>query len=144
MSRLTHALRPGGWLVTEGADFNRYNAVDRGHRHAAAFDAVMHRLFSFIKEADIFDPFVGPSLRTLFEAAGLEQIEIEQASTIGHGGEPMSVMFELSWQRFDPVLMDKGLITQDEAMARHEALLDPHFSFSYGSVAAWGRRKRAA
>jgi SAM-dependent methyltransferase len=144
LSRMTGALRPGGWLVAEGADFNRYNAADRGHRHAEVFDSVMFRTFSFINDADIFDPFLGTSLGMLFEAAGLEQIEIEEASTTGRGGEPMSVMFEMSWQRFDPVLIDTGVITQDEATARHEAFLDPAFSFSYGFVAGWGRRTQAA
>jgi SAM-dependent methyltransferase len=144
LSRMTGALRPGGWLVTEGADFKRYSAVDRGHRHSEVFDSVMYRTVSFIKKANIFDPFIGRSLGTLLEAAGFEQVEIEEANSIGRGGEPMTVMFEMSWQRFDPVLFGKGVITQDEATARHEAFLDPAFSFSYGSVAAGGRGKRAA
>jgi hypothetical protein len=55
----------------------------------------------------------------------------------------MAVMFAKSWQRFDPMLIEQGVISSAEASARYDAHLDPARTFSYGSVVATGRRRLA-
>src|SRR6202022_2716565 len=49
IGRMVGALRPGGWLVVEGADVNRYQSVDKLHPRAAVFDTAMRKLFSFVR-----------------------------------------------------------------------------------------------
>jgi 2-polyprenyl-3-methyl-5-hydroxy-6-metoxy-1,4-benzoquinol methylase len=141
MDQMASALRSGGWLMTEGADFGQYRSVNERHPLALVFDSVMSRTFSFIKDAHIFDPFIAKFLPRLLEDAGLEHIEVEMDTTAVQGGEPMAVMFETSWQRFDPVLTARGILTEAEAAVRHEAHHDPTFAFRSGAVAAWGRHR---
>ena len=140
MSQMAGALRPFGWLLGEGGDFDRYRAASRDHRLATVFDAVMPRMFSFIKDADIFDPFAVRSLPRLLSDAGFEEIQVDDAILTVSGGEPMAVMFEMSWQRFDSALKTHGVITEEEIALRHAAHHDPSFSFTYSAFAAWGRR----
>ena len=140
MNQMVGALVSGGWLVGEGGDFGRYRAVDTGHPRAAGFDDVMARMFSFIEQAGIFDPFAVSALPALLEGAGLIDIGVDNASPPVRGADPMAVMFETSWKRFDLALTQRGIITEAEAAVRSAAHHDPSFSFSSGAVSAWGRR----
>jgi hypothetical protein len=140
LNQMVGALVSGGWLVGEGGDFARYRAVDADHPRAAGFDDVMGRTFSFIRQAGIFDPFAVSSLPALFEGAGLVDVGVDDASPPVRGGDPMAVMFETSWQRFDGPLTTHGVITEAEAAVRSAAHYDPSFSFYSGAVSAWGRR----
>jgi SAM-dependent methyltransferase len=140
MSRMANALRLAGWLLGEGGDFDRYRAVTVDHPLATVFESVMTRTFSFIKDADIFDPFAAPLLPHLLSDAGFEDIGVDDEVVTVSGGEPMASMFEMSWERFDDVLKRQGVITDEEAAARHAAHYDPTFSFTYSAFAAWGRR----
>ena len=85
----------------------------------------MPRTFSFIKDADIFDPFAVRSLPRLLSDAGFEAIRVDDAILTVSGGEPMAVMFEMSWQRFDTALKTHGVITEEEIAVRHAAHHDP-------------------
>ena len=140
MSQMAGALRPLGWLLGEGGDFDRYRAASRDHPLATVFDTVMPRTFSFIKDADIFDPFAVRSLPRLLSDAGFEVIQVDDSILTVSGGEPMAVMFEMSWQRFDTALKTHGVITEEEIVLRHAAHHDPSFSFTYSAFAARGRR----
>ncbi len=140
VNQMSCALRAGGWLLVEGADFARYRSVDKQHPLAAGFDAVMTQTFAFVKNKGIFDPFIGPTFPVLLAGAPLQQIDVEFLDLTVHGGDPMALMFETSWQRLDGLLATAGVITGRQAAVRHEAHHDPSFSFNYGSAAAWGRR----
>jgi hypothetical protein len=76
----------------------------------------------------------------LLSDAGFEDIGVDDEVVTVSGGEPMASMFEMSWERFDDVLKRQGVITDEEAAARHAAHYDPTFSFTYSAFAAWGRR----
>jgi SAM-dependent methyltransferase len=143
LSHMVDALRPGGWLIAEDTAFGEYRATNSTDELATEFDSVMSRTFAFIAQADIFDPFINASLRSAFEGAGLEQVIVEELSLPLRGGDPMAVMFAKSWQRFDPMLIEQGVISSAEASARYDAHLDPARTFSYGSVVATGRRRLA-
>jgi SAM-dependent methyltransferase len=132
-------LRPRGCLLAEGGDLNTYRSVDRRHPLARLFDTGSRKLVSFVATAGIFDPFICPSLPERLNVVGLEDIETQDLTMTIHGGSPMAVMFELTWQRFDPVLRAQGVLSDDEISARHDALYDDSFSFVYGRIAAWGR-----
>jgi len=107
---------------------------------AEVFDAVMSRTFVFIRDADIFNPFVASSFVSLLGGAALNDVGVDDESVMLQGGGPMAVMYETSWQRFDAALAAHGVITEQEAAARHAAHHDPSFSFTDGAIAAWGRR----
>ncbi len=134
------ALKPGGLLVLEGADFGRYQSVDHQHPLADVFDTAMRKLFSFIRTTGTFDPFIGPSLPGRLQNVGLEEIVLDDTGMIVHGGGPMAIMFDISWQRFDPVLKAHDVLNDSEIAGRHAALRDESFAFSYGGIAASARR----
>jgi SAM-dependent methyltransferase len=133
------SLRPGGWLVVEGADFSRFASVDKDHPLASTFDAAMQKVIAFIDSAGVFDPFIGPTLEARLEAIGVADIGTGDTGQVLNGGTPMAVMYARSWQRFDPILKERGILTDDEISGRDEALYDDTFTFEYGGTAAWGR-----
>ncbi len=138
--RMADALRGGGWIVVEGGDFGHYACTDADHPFRSVFDSVMARIVTYVKEAEIFDPTIATTLPTLLHDAGLDAVEYEAIDIPTAGGEPMSLMFEMSWTRFDSLLIARGIITEEEATLRHEAHLDPTFVFTYGNVGCWGQR----
>jgi SAM-dependent methyltransferase len=140
LRQMVASLRYGGWVLVEGADFSRFESVDKQHPQAATFDTAMRKLLSFIDSAGIFDPFIGPTLAARLEAVGMEDIGTEDVGQTIQGGTPMARMLAMSWQRFDSTVMERGIITDEEVSGRHAALRDETFTFEYGGIAAWGRR----
>jgi SAM-dependent methyltransferase len=138
VQQMVDALVPGGWLLAEGADFERYRAVDKSDPLAAVFDHAMSKTFSFIKAAGLFDPFVISSVPALLERMGLVEIAVADESIIW-GGSPEAAMFETSWEAFDPVLSANGVLADQEIAVRHAAHENSTFSFTSGAFAAWGR-----
>ena len=103
----------------------------------------MHRTFSFIKDADIFDPFAVRSLPCSLSGAGFEVIQVDDSILTVSGGEPMAVMFEMSWQRFDTALETHGVITEEEIVPRYtQRTTTRGFSLTYSAFAAWGPSPR--
>ena len=56
------AVRPGGWLLVEDADYCSLVAADPAHPRAPGFNAVMRTLLAFIAAGRAFDPFFGRRL----------------------------------------------------------------------------------
>ena len=135
IDRMVAALSKGAWLLVEGADFDRYRSVDHEHPLADVFDTTMRKLFSFIRTTGTFDPFIGPSLAERLQSVGLEEIRIDDTGMVIRGGGPMAVMFDISWQRFDPVLTAHGVLTDSEIAGRNVVFRDELFEFSYGGIA---------
>jgi SAM-dependent methyltransferase len=133
------SLRPGGWLVVEGADFSRFASVDKHHPLALTFDAAMQKILAFINGVGVFNPFIGPTLEARLDAIGVEDLGTEDTGQVLNGGTPMAVMYARSWQRFDPALKERGILSDEEISGRDKALHDETFTFEYGGTAAWGR-----
>ena len=137
------AVRPGGWLLVEDADYCSLVAADPAHPRAPRFDAIMPRLFALIAAGRAFDPFFGRRLPGLAESAGLAAAGHEAIAChrrgAGSAAEVLARSLELTRNR---ALRDDA-VSPGEFDAVLSALRDPSFSFVDAmSVAAWGRLDR--
>ena len=80
------AVRPGGWLLAEDADYCSLVAADPAHPRAPRFDAVMRTLLAFIAAGRAFDPFFGRRLPGLVASAGLADAGHEAIACHRQGG----------------------------------------------------------
>ena len=63
------AVRPGGWLLIEDADYVSLVAANPAHPRAARFDQTVRTLSKFLAASGAFDPFLGRCLPSLVTAA---------------------------------------------------------------------------
>jgi hypothetical protein len=67
------AVRLGGWLLIQDADYVSVVAAEPAHPRAASFDQTIRRLLTFAATSGAFDPFLGRCLSSLIAAAGLAE-----------------------------------------------------------------------
>jgi SAM-dependent methyltransferase len=65
------AVRTGGWLLVEDADYCSLVAADPAYPLSMRFDAIMRKLLTLIAAGRAFDPFFGRRLPGLIVSAGL-------------------------------------------------------------------------
>jgi SAM-dependent methyltransferase len=134
------AVRPGGWLLAEDADYCSLVAADPAHPRSPRFDAVMHKLLSFIAAGRAFDPFFGRRLPGLAASAGLADVGREAIACHRQGASaPAEVLARsLEWIRCRALRDD--VVGADEFETVLAALRDPSFTFVDAlHVAAWGQ-----
>jgi SAM-dependent methyltransferase len=134
------AVRPGGWLLIEDADYVSLVAADPVHPRSARFDAVLHELLDFFAASRTFDPFFGRRLPSLLAAAGLTDAEHEGVACHRRGGSAAAELLGRSLQRTRAAAQRRGIVEADDFAAVLAAIADPSFSFVDAlSIAAWGR-----
>ena len=142
---LAAAVRPGGWLLIEDADYVSLAAAEPAHPRAASFDQIVRRLLTFVAASGAFDPFLGRWLPSLVTAAGLAQPGSEAIACHRQGGSGEAELLRRSVERINPAALANGVISQQELETVSAATADPTFSFLDAlSVAAWGRVPCAA
>ena len=67
------AVRPGGWLLIEDADYISLVAANPAHPRAARFDQTVRTLSTFFAASGALDPYLGRCLPSLVTAAGLAE-----------------------------------------------------------------------
>jgi SAM-dependent methyltransferase len=134
------ALRPGGWLLAEDADYCSLVAADPAHPRATRFDAAMRKLLAFIAAGRAFDPFFGRRLPGLVVLAGLADVGHEAIACHRPGAGPAAQVLARSLERTRHRTLRNGAVDAGELAAVLSALRDPSFTFVDAlSVAAWGR-----
>lgn len=134
------AVRPGGWLLVEDADYVSLVAADPAHPRSARFDAVMRKLLTFIAASRSFDPFLGRRVPSLVAAAGLAETDNEAVACHRHGSSAAATLLCRSLERARDGALRSGVVDAEEFEALLAATRDPSFSFVDAlSVAAWGR-----
>lgn len=137
------AVRPGGWLLAEDADYCSLVATDPAHPHLPRFDAVMRKLLSFIAAGRAFDPFFGRRLPGLAASAGLADVGCEGIACHRQGASAPAEMLARSLERTRPRALRDGVAGAGagEFETVIAALRDPSFTFVDAlNVAAWGRQ----
>jgi SAM-dependent methyltransferase len=138
------AIRPGGWLLVEDADYVSLVAADPLHPRAARFDQTVRKLFTFFAASGTFDPFFGRRLPSLVNAAGLAETGSEAMACHRRGGSREAELLRRSLERVNPVVLAHGIVRQEELDAVFAATADLSFSFLDAlSVAGWGRVPRS-
>jgi SAM-dependent methyltransferase len=134
------AVRPGGWLLVEDADYCSLVAADRGHPLSSRFDAIMRKLLVLIAAGRAFDPFFGRSLPGLAVSAGLADAGHEAIACHRQGAGSAAEVLARSLERTRNWTLGDGAVGPGEFAAALAALRDPSFSFVDAlSVAVWGR-----
>jgi SAM-dependent methyltransferase len=134
------AVRPGGWLLVEDADYCSLVAADPAHPRAPRFDAAMRELLAFIAAGRAFDPFFGRRLPGLVVSAGLADARHEAIACRRQGAGSAAEVLACSLERTRDRALRHGAVDPGEFAAVLSALRDPSFSFVDAlSVAARGR-----
>ena len=134
------ALRPGGWLLIEDADYVSLAAADPAHPRAARFDQVTRNLSALFAASGALDPFIGRCLPSLVTAAGLAEVGSEAIACHRRGGSGEAELLRRSLERMNPMILSSGVAGQQELSEVYAATADPSFSFLDAlSVAAGGR-----
>ena len=138
--RMTAAVRPGGWLLVEDADYVSVVAADPAHPGAPRFDAVMRQLLAVIAAGRSFDPFFGRRLPGLVASAGLAEAGHEAVACHRRGRSPAAEVLARSLERTRDQTLRHGVVDAGEFQAVLATLRDPSFTFVDAlSVAAWGK-----
>ncbi len=140
LARMAAALRPGGWLLVEDADYSSVGAAEPGHAAAAHFDRVA-RASRADHTPRPMDLFFGRRLPGLVRALGLVDVGQEALAFRHSGGSVEAQLFAHSVERVRPELLRSGIATEEELAGVLAALADPTFSFTDAlNVGVWGRR----
>jgi hypothetical protein len=134
------AVRMGGWVLIEDADFSSLRAVEATHPLAESHDRHLRDLLDRLTQAKLSDPYLGGRVRGLLEDAGLTEVDNEGVSRIAQGGETEAKMLCMTLQ----ALVERDILSAAAYSAIQQALLDPSFSFITLTIfAAWGKRASA-
>ena len=141
LQRMTAALRPGGWLVTEEPDNDVAEAIDRAHPLAEVFDSCYHKLTDWSSAARVFDLRFGKALPVYMEALGLVEMGNEGIARIFHGGDPFSRMWIQVWERVNDAVVAQGFLAESEVADMRRAYGDPTFMYRAQLMqSVWGRK----
>jgi len=141
---ITAAVRPGGWLLIEDADYISLVAADPAHPRAARFDQITQTLSTFFVASETLDPYLGRRLPSLITAAGLAETGSEAIACHRRGGSGEAELLRRSLERMGPMALSSGVAGQKEFDEVAAATADPSFSFLDAlSIAVWGRVPRS-
>lgn len=140
LRRMVDALRPGGLLLVEDADFSTFGAVP-GHPASAEFDRFVRAWGDGHLVDWTFDPRFGATLPGLLAELGLVERGDEALRFVRVGGGPEAEFYARSCEGVRDGTLPGGLVPGLNLAGVVRALRDPEFSFVDSlNVAAWGRR----
>jgi len=142
LERMAAAVRSGGALLVEDADYVCLRGCDPAHPLSAAFDRVMHEVLRIFESARLFDPYFGRRLPVLVNGLGLVDCGHEALTRVRLGGSAEAELLRRSTERFRATILEAGTISEADFINALSAAADPTFSFFDAlSVSAWGRRR---
>jgi SAM-dependent methyltransferase len=140
LQRMAAALRPGGTLLIEDADYVSLAACDPDHPHAQAFNEHTHAALRSARAAGMFDPYFGRRLPSLLATVNLVGNGHDIVTRIRHGNSADATLLTESAQAVLRAAPDQAGAARALAGVR-PALTDPAFCYVDAlNVAAWGRR----
>ncbi len=141
LERMAAALRPGGQLVVEAADFTPLRSAVPEHRSSAVFDWTVRAFVEEMPVDAVMDLCLAPRLHALLESIGLVAVDSEGVASVHHGGSPVAIFLERSVERMRERLIAGGRLSERDLATFARALEDPSFSWmAWIRFAAWGRR----
>lgn len=140
LARMVAALKPGGWLLAEEADYRSFGAADPGHPAAERFDTVTGAMFDGLRSAGLVDPYFGRRLGALFGNLELAGVAHEGITWVNRGGDKGARLTQMHVELARKALVAGGILTHDECDELIGICDDPSFDFvDVTSFAAWGR-----
>lgn len=140
LRRMIAALRPGGLLLVEDADFATFAAVP-GHPAADLFDRLGRAWTQGYEAEGSIDLSFGRRLPDILDELGLVDRGHEALAFHRQGGTPEAELFAVAYEAIDAGHLRGNVELGPELDAVIAALRDPEFVFVDSlNVAAWGRR----
>lgn len=141
LRRMAGAVRPGGWLLVEDADYVTMVATDPAHPRAAAFDRAVAELCDAMRRVGLVDLQFGRRIPGLVSGLDLIDVGLEATAALRHGGGPEAALLRRSLYRSRAAVRNIDSVPFGTFGAAIAATRDPSFAFLDAlSVAAWGRR----
>lgn len=139
LGRMAAALRPGGVLLTEEADFAPL--AFHGHHDADWATTVSRRVFAGLASAKAVNAYLGRDLAHRLGEVGLEVHGGEMAGELSRGDGRWSRMWALTMEAMAPGLVDSGSLTADDATRLLEVCRAAQTVLTgFLAVSVWARR----
>jgi len=140
LTRMAAALRPGGWLLIEDADYITLEAACPDHPLTPIWDRAAEGLIRAMVFDGVVDPRLGRRLPDFLATLGLDRQGHEGTVRIHQGATPSAEFLRHSLHACRHRLENAVVFGDRELEAMLAALRDPSFSFVDSiSYAAWGR-----
>jgi SAM-dependent methyltransferase len=141
LARMAAALRPGGWLLVEDADYATFDAACPEHPLAPAWGSAVRRLTEALAANYVFDRGLGRRLPAWLADLGLADVANEGIVRVHRGATPAAEFFLRCYDSIQTRPFDRIALSDADLDVLRAALVDPSFSFVDAiSYAAWGRR----
>ena len=143
LGRMAAAVRPGGWLLIEEADFSMFLAADARYAGAEQFDQTIRTVFDATRTAGIWDSYLGHRTPLLVDRLGFANAGYDCLPFVAQGGDhPGGRFWSPTFRLSGPSLVASGAVAKadlDRVLACFE---DSSFHFVGGVLfGAWGRRR---
>jgi ubiquinone/menaquinone biosynthesis C-methylase UbiE len=141
LPRIAAALKPGGWLLVEEADFASLGAAS-SHPGAANFNRIVRTIADAFEVSGVIHSYLGRELRQRLDQLGLVNVHCEGTAQVTRGGEDgarfLTLGFAHSIRRQQAA---NGRLTAEDFEELDRLLRDPSFCFvNLTMFAAWGQR----
>jgi 2-polyprenyl-3-methyl-5-hydroxy-6-metoxy-1,4-benzoquinol methylase len=139
LRRMIAALRPGGTLCVEEADYGLLTFG--GHPDGRWCTDLSRKIFEALAAAKIVDTYIGRKVPGLLVDLGLELVGTDVEGSIARSGEPALEWHRSTMEAIAPKLIAGGLLTSEEHARMDEIMHAPStvLTMPVGFV-AWGRR----
>lgn len=140
LAALLRALRPGGWLVLEEPDFSAARAFTGSFDQRHGFTSV-NRAREALFRAGRMDFGFGTRLPGLFQARGLEALELENDAPLVRGGTPHAALIAAEVVNRADDYRATGLVSTQELDHYLSFAADPAcWAIPHATIRAAGRK----
>ena len=137
LTKLVGLLKPGGWLVIEDGHFGLFAEQPLPEPYQT-----LHRIVASAAHDEWRDPSVGADLLAWMREDDLIDLDVAGDVWAMRPGEDGGEWWFLALERAAPVLVEAGLITDEDHRQALAQVREPGFvMLSSVSIAVWGRRR---
>jgi SAM-dependent methyltransferase len=120
LSNMVRALKPGGWIALDEADWGLFSLA--GHADAEWATGFVHDLFMRHVEAGVRYPYFGRRLAGLLTEHGLDEVSAQGTATVSPPGDLSAEVIRLT---FDALrALNRSVGASDEDLDRLAAVLE--------------------
>ena len=143
LKRMVKAVRSGGWILIEEADYSSFSAVDPKYSGAKNFDSLHRYMFDAATSIGLSDNYIGRHVRGRIKELGLVDIHHEGRVLIHQGGEDSARFSQTILDVAKPNLLSFGICTEAEFEQTRHLYEDPSFAFIGATLfSAWGQKPK--
>jgi hypothetical protein len=141
LARLVAAVKPGGWLLVEDADYVTWNTEPSADRETATlFKRGSDAYFGFRRQAGL-DTAFGSRLHRALRTLGLADVGAEGTLWPVTGGSTYAQIWRLGIEQVRSQVVAAEFLGEEDLAAYLALLDDPDFTWLGPIVmAVWGRR----